>query len=688
MGVLALLAAAAWPADEHWRRLSCPAPGFSVEAPDGWELVAVQGRGARLVPPDTGPIVEVVAWDALRNPATPEKAAVEHEGVLGRVVDYRRDSMEEIETEDGRTAMVVVGRVRSRGVHQTSIFAAYASEGKHWVLGTFTSRERLAELRRELLDRMMRSFRPGPAGAAPEPAPPVPEPEVEPDEPELAAPGAPEPAPAEDAEPPEPEEAAPEGETEQPEAEIPRPPEPPEREPEEEVPAPPDEGGPATGAAPTEGSGASPETSRLEAEVEGATPTVGEPEMGATTWIRRVDPHGFVVSIPADWSIRVLEGVIVIEPADRRPGALYMWPLMGVRASGSTLEELVRRLPGLDLAGTSLAADVAGTTAFLDAVTAGDMRLLATLTSDGRDGLLVAAAAADPDRLEALRRVAASFRPGVWLVPEVGEQPVTGEAAALTWRLPERWEARGGLREEGGDLSIEIDGMESGASGMHVAWHQPIMPRFRALTPLLESLGWREGERYSAPDAGRALMIYRRREPDAMVRELLLARHPRSLDDAEVEAGPPSSAIAGLLTGAEAAGQHVLVRGSSAAGRRERLYVAATARAPVPVAATCWEGAVLRADAPEGKLPTAAAVLVRMVRSATPTQAGLARHGERLKSLLERARRAVGAIPEELVGEIPMGEARSVLDAGDVEGDRTWTMPPEALEPWTESASG
>ncbi|MGC9316488.1 MAG: hypothetical protein ACP5KN_00460 [Armatimonadota bacterium] len=666
-----LLVATACTADEDWQRLSCPDPGFSVEAPSGWELVAVEGRGARLLSPDEQPIVEVVAWEALHNPATAEKAAAEHEGVLGRMVDYRRDSVEEIQTDDGGTAMVVVGRVRSRGVHQTSVFAAYASEGKHWVLGTFTSRERLAGLRREVLDRMMRSFRPGPSGTAPELGPPVSEPDREPDEPE-------------------PEQTEGEGETARREGDTPEPPEPPERESEAEVPPPPGPERPVTDAAPTAGGGQGAETTRLEAEpqMQPRASAVSELEMTATTWIRRVDPHGFVVSIPPDWTIRVAAGVIVIEPSDRRPGALYLWPLTGVRAGSSTLEELVRRLPGLDLAGTSLAADMSGTTAFVDAVTAGGLQLVATLSSDGRDGLLVAAAAAAPDRLEALRRMAGSFRPGVWQVPEVGEQWVTGEAKSLSWRLPEGWEATGGLREEDEELSIEIDAAEAGASGMHVAWHQPIMPRFRALTPLLESLGWREGERYSAPDGGGPLLIYRRREPAVMVRELLLGRHPRRLDDVEEELGPPSAAIAGLLSGAEAAGRHILVRGGSAAGPRERLYVVATARATAPLAATCWEAAVLRADAPQAKLPTAVAVLVRMVRTATAAQAGPTRHGEHLTDLLERARQAVGAIPEELIGEIPMGEPRSVLEVGRAGGERTWTMPPEALAPWTDRAAG
>ncbi len=69
-----------------WQELSCADPGFSIEAPVGWTVVPVAGRGARLVGPAGAPVVEVVVWPALRPPASAAQAAKEHEAVLARAM--------------------------------------------------------------------------------------------------------------------------------------------------------------------------------------------------------------------------------------------------------------------------------------------------------------------------------------------------------------------------------------------------------------------------------------------------------------------------------------------------------------------------------------------------------------------------------------------------------------------------
>ena len=63
-----------------WVRLSCADPAFSVEAPAGWTLTPVPGRGARLVSQAGDAVVEVVAWQALRPPATVGEAVREQRG--------------------------------------------------------------------------------------------------------------------------------------------------------------------------------------------------------------------------------------------------------------------------------------------------------------------------------------------------------------------------------------------------------------------------------------------------------------------------------------------------------------------------------------------------------------------------------------------------------------------------------
>ena len=146
-----------------WTRLSCESPAFSVEAPSGWRLEPVADKGARLLAPGSELVVEVVAWAALRPPATPEKAARQHDGLLGRAFDYRRGSEQWTMTDEGTQCLVVIGSARAEGLEQTSVFCAYADGDMHYVLGAFCRVDDLHRLRTSLLDKMMASFRPGPA---------------------------------------------------------------------------------------------------------------------------------------------------------------------------------------------------------------------------------------------------------------------------------------------------------------------------------------------------------------------------------------------------------------------------------------------------------------------------------------------------------------------------------------------
>lgn len=161
--LLALLApACAGRAQEQpWARLSCDSPAFSVEAPDGWRLDQVPDTGARLLSPDGDLVIEVVAWQALRPPATPEKAARQHEGLLGRAFEYRRRSEEWIITDQGAQGLLVIGTARAQGLEQRAVFWAYAAGDMHYVLGAFCALADLQRLRTSLLDRMATSFRPG-----------------------------------------------------------------------------------------------------------------------------------------------------------------------------------------------------------------------------------------------------------------------------------------------------------------------------------------------------------------------------------------------------------------------------------------------------------------------------------------------------------------------------------------------
>lgn len=634
----AALLCGGWPAWGQWERVQVTDPPFSVEIPEGWRLREVEGRGARLIPPENSPVVEVVAWTALHTPATPDKAVVEHEGVLARAVDYRRDGIEQIQTDDGVPALVVTGRARSRGIAEHSIFCAYSRGATHYVLGTFASEEALPVLRAEALDRMMRSFR-AEAGEAPAMEPPsLPEPPSPLPQPEPV-----EPRPGLEPEPPVASEAQP---------------------------------GPA------------PPTVEVGGGTEPMGPEVREPR---APWIEHLSPGGFSVSIPMDWEVGTTGGLITIAPAVKgaERGFALIWPVTGSDPGAEgALRLALTRVPDLRLTRVISIRHLDGET-LVEGQLTGGMRLAATWTHDGSFGLLRAAAAPEATwqgNLHGLARMVASFRPGEWPVSCRPESDLTGEGGLMQWKLPAGWQARGGVRDDAGELSIEIEAQGASEEGLRIGWQQPVQPRFRALTPLLESLGWREGERYSVPEGEGGLLIYRRREPEQLVRDLLLPRHPLELRLTAIDAEPPDGAIAGLLSGTDAVGRAVSVRGGSAIGPRERLYLAAAARSEGALAPTCWEAAALWADAAEGRLPAAIEALAMMVRTARVTERATQSQAARLAPLIERARRAVETIPADLLPQPDRG-LRSVLDAELPEASgAVWATPGGASEWWSEQA--
>lgn len=685
---VAVMTLAPAPAQPGWTRLVCPDPAFAVEAPAGWRLEAVPGHGARLIPPGAEPVVEVVTWPALHLPATAEKAAAEHEGVLGRAVRYHRLRAEEMATGAG-PALLVTGQANALGIDEISVFCAWASGDAHWVLGTFAPADEIDALRAEVLERMIRGFRPG-AGPPVTPLLAPPESPVT-YEPPVAVQPSEVPEPPALAEP----------------ADVPLPPLP------EDVPAPPDIAEPHARPRPVPVTVEEPEVGELPTPPTAPSGNEGRPvapEAGETppSWVEHVDPSGFRLDLPAGWQASVEAGVIVAMPTtklastpvgttgvpslrDRTTGggprrAVIIWPTRGPDVGAAeALRLALARIGSIEPAGPPVSAtDEPGL--LIGSTTDGE-RIAASWAWDDGDGLLVAlvAPAAHPDlRGGTMARIVASFRPALWPVAGTeGYQRVTGDAGRLTWELPEGWEARGGVIEEAGDLAIDIEAT-SGDGRMRVAWQQPLRPSFRALTPLLVSLGWHEGERYSTPEAGPALLIYRRRTPEELVVSILPARRADELHGVSVVAQSPGSAVAGLLAGEEPMGQAVLVRGESATGPRECLYLVATAQAPAPLSTTCWEGAALVADAPAGTLPQATAVLARMIESAEVTGVGQAA----LRDLVARARRALMDMPESMRSAGEDDELTGVIGPQAPTGARTWTMPAGALQHWSDQAAG
>ncbi len=636
-----------------WQRLHSEAPAFSVEAPEGWELRAVEGRGARLLSPDDGAVVEVVLWEALRPPATAESALAEHEAVLARALDYRRDSVEELIIDEERHGLLATGRVRSRGLTEGSVFYAFGVDTMHVVVGTFARPERIDQMREDLLDRIVRSFRLNEQidlPVAPDPTPPVdPDLEERPQPPPYFEPtGPPEHERTEDDPDPEPEPPAPEKmESER-----------------------------------------APMTIGVGPETEPISP--GEGPAAEMPWIEHRSAYGFSLTIPVDRQVGIESGIIVINPAvpEDEEETLLIAPIFGTDPGAEeALSEVLGALPGLRLTRTGSVEADNGVT-IVDGDATGRLRLRATWSHDNERGLLIAAIAphATWDRsFPRMARIASGFEPGAWGRPRGLEQVAEFDAGGLTVRLPEGWEVSGGLGDDTSDPVIDLDAGEMDESGINLAWKQPLRPLLRDLSPLLESLGWREGERHSASDGG-GLLIYRRRDPVEMIEDIYLRQHLPQVADVEIEGLPPRRSASSLLGGDQATGQVVRVEAETAAGRRELLFVAATARAEPPLTATCWEAAVLMADAPEGRLAEATRTLAEMVRSARLGE-DLAEHlRESAEDLISRADKAVQAIASEYIAEVDT-DAVSALTVEDPDEDELWEVPRGILDYWFRQAS-
>ncbi|MFW6157136.1 MAG: hypothetical protein ACOC7J_07435, partial [Armatimonadota bacterium] len=440
---------------------------------------------------------------------------------------------------------------------------------------------------------------------------------------------------------------------------------------------------------PEPGIGDAPPTLEVGGRLEPVGPAVEEPR---APWVEHLNPEGFAVSIPIDWEVGVTDGVIALAPAPESvsAGLALIWPVAGPDPGAeSALQMALTDFPELRITRVTAVEDVGGATV-IDAEATGRTRLTASWTHDGVNGLLqMAAAPAEQwsDALPDLARMIVSFRPGEWPVARAAEADFSGETGLLRWQLPVGWQIEGGVSEAGGELSIDVEAVGPGDDALRVCWRQPIQPRFRALTPLLESLGWREQERYSSPGGGEGLTIYRRRGPEKFVREMLLARDRDEFRLSAIDAGPADGRIADLLPQGGAEGQAVTAAGSSPAGPRERLYLAATAPAASPLSTTCWEAACLLADAPEGQLHEAVAALVTMVGSARADDAAGTAQAERLEMLIDRARRALGSIPADLQPETETG-LTGVIGSAPEQGAATWARPDDAEQYWSEQAGG
>lgn len=634
-----------------WQELSCADPGFSIEAPGGWTVVPVAGRGARLVGPAGAPVVEVVVWPALRPPASAAQAAKEHEAVLARAMQYTPGDRQTIRTAAGDEAVVVSGLAQARGVTEASFFAAWGYQNMHWVVGTFCAPEELGELRRELLDRMIRSFRPGaqPPGPAVTTAPGPPGEPAQPPQP--TAPG--EPA---SVQPPSATSSAPV--TVEPVVRDITP-----------APAEPTVDWPGGGERAQSNGRVMSDTSPL-------GPSVAVEDL---PWQTVVGKGGYTVTLPVDWSVSDNGGTVVAvwnrDPTQRH--AVVWWRVEGRgELSEAELRAMLRQLPQLgDLVVLGETWQREGARA-LRGSTAGGLSVVACYAWEADSGLLSAtlAPAHELPELEGqLARIASSWRPsnGEGAAPE---RKVDFVGGLMSWQLPAGWQAQGGARVVDESVIVEVEAKVQGARPMRVVWRQPLRPAFRTLTALLETLGWREGEVFGEGAGASGLVVYRRRDPQRFLEDYLLTSETQPLTDVVVQPSETDGNIGGLLAGSDTRGQALLVRGSVSGVAQERLYLVATGSLPMPAIGTCWQAAELRAEAPAGHLAEAVAALSVMVNSARASYSGA--QSAALQDLIARAQRALRAVPAELAGGAAAGKGNF----------SQWRLPAGALQYWSERA--
>lgn len=195
-------------------------------------------------------------------------------------------------------------------------------------------------------------------------------------------------------------------------------------------------------------------------------------------------------------------------------------------------------------------------------------------------------------------------------------EPWVDRGQNLSLQLPGGWKASGGVERPTGREALTI-ALSALGDDCQLTWQQPAAPAFRELTPILESLGEREGGTYRETEGEEYLRILNRRTPEGYVR-YLLAQPAAGLQQAEIEAAEPSEALAEMLPGEDREGAVVRVTGTRNGQPRERLYLAATAALPLREGAFRWQGAYVSLDYPAGEATRAQAILRAVLEGAKP----------------------------------------------------------------------
>ncbi len=384
-------------------------------------------------------------------------------------------------------------------------------------------------------------------------------------------------------------------------------------------------------------------------------------------WTTYQSPYGFSVEAPAEWRVELRQGFIVVAP--RREGEKAQVAICPVFVGDVTRDDLIpaaqkalqRWTAASQVHWEAASAQLAAQGLSVTLAAAGDeggvpMRLAATMVTQGNAGVLTVLedeTARFDEHSATFKRIAQGFSGGSLAVPPAvgpsGTRFVDAPEGALELRLPNGWQATGGVKRYNGTLAIDV---RLSGDGVACEWRQPYMPAFRDYTAFLKGLGWHEGDYYSANAKSERLLVLRSRQAEEFLQTYVLTGS--GMQGAKIDSTEVSETAAELLPSAKSTG--VIGRLSlGGAAPRERTYVLATGEAPAAIGNACWQAAYLSVEASPEARTSAGAALAQVVRTAALAEGwqGTAEERAALSAFLAGCRKAAAALAPQPESQLP-----------------------------------
>jgi hypothetical protein len=220
------------------------------------------------------------------------------------------------------------------------------------------------------------------------------------------------------------------------------------------------------------------------------------------------------------------------------------------------------------------------------------------------------------------------------------------ESGQLELRVPAEAVVSGSVLTARGEPRINLQ-VES--DNLVLSWRQPWRPAFRELTPILKSMGEREGNSYREYGEEEYVRILSREGPERFV-EYTLEQPLEPLQNAEIRGSQESTLLGGMIPGMDREGAVVRVRGELKGEPRERLYLVATADLPLREGAFRWHGGFVFVEyVPERAAEAAALVQTVVLEARALHPAGAT--GAALENILTPLRTVVNELEVAAAGE-------------------------------------